>query len=594
MRGRPLLIFCLAAVAWGQTPGRGPADQRTTASPAGQRTTAATAAQDPTQFCKLEGSTVSAATGEPLPRASLTLAGSGQNAVARSARSDSDGRFLIENVPAGTYRLTAERVGFLRQGYGSRTPGGSGAPLILAPKQHLKDLLIRLTPQGVILGTVLDEEGDPVPRASVTASRLGGLGVARASGGRGVVLMGTQSSGGTASTNDIGEYRLAGLIPGRYIVTATSQGRGGAGRGSAAGFPGGFPGAAAQSNDAPEEAYLPTYYPSTIDPTGAVPIETAAGQEIGGITIVLQKGSLYSVQGKIVGGTPQDLASVRISLTQRERGAFMPMGRSGGMVGSDGTFELSGVQPGSYYVIAQRMGRQGAGIAGRATVDVARSDVTGVVLALSEPMTVSGTVRMEGEQKTALQRLMVLLASIDGLSTGVSNGRVSETGAFKLDSVAADSYYVTFSGLPEGAYVKSVRLANQEVIDKGIDLTSSRAGVSLDVVLSSKAGAIEGVVTADDKPAAGSFVAILADPIRPAQPYLNKFATTDQDGKFSIKGVAPGDYKLYSWEESQAELRQQPELAKPFEHKAVKVSVEESGAERAELKILKPEDAQGQ
>ncbi len=551
-----LVVGCLAFALWGQRGGPAPASQR----PAARLET------DPKRLCKIEGRTVNAMTGEPLQRASVTLAGSGPNATGRSAKSDGDGRFLIENVQPGVYRLMAEKVGFLRQAYGARSAGGSSAPLNLSPGQTLRNVEMKLTPQGVILGKVLDDEGDPLPRTSVVAYRMGGLGTTQQF---------RQQAGGSAATNDIGEYRLANLAPGRYVVVATSQGRGGG-----------------RLSETVDEDLLPTYYPSTLDPAGAVPVDITAGQEAGGITITLKKGALYRVQGKIVGGTPQDLANVRVSLLPRGSGLLPFMARTGAAVGPDGAFQITRVQPGSYLVIAQRMGRQAGGFVGRLAVEVTAGDAIGLILPLAEPMTVSGTVRIEGDQKTTLQRLTVSLISIDGLPLNVPRGRVAETGAFKLDSVLADNYYITFYGLPEGAYVKSVRMANQEVFDKGVNLTNLRGSVSLDVILSSKAGSVEGVVMGQDKPAAGSFVAILADPVRPGQPYLNKSATADQDGRFTLTGVAPGDYRLYAWEEAQSEVLRDPGLAKPFEPKSVSVSVEESGAQRVELKVLRPEDAQ--
>jgi hypothetical protein len=572
----------------GQRPAAGRGGQAVQMGQAGRLSVAAPLETDPKRLCRLEGRTVNATTGEPIPRVSVTLAGGmGANAMGRSARSDNEGRFLIENVQPGTYRLMADRVGFLRQGYGTRTPGGPSAPLNLSPGQSMKDLEFRLTPQGVILGTVVNDEGDPLPRTSVVAYRLGGLGTMQQS---------RQQAGGLASTNDIGEYRLAGLTPGRYFVVATAQvGAGGRGTGGGfAGGPGGGRGAGGRGGpqpEAPAEDFLPTYYPSTLDPAGAVAVDIAPGQEVGGVTVVLKKGALYRVQGKIVGGSPQDLANVQVTLMPRGGGAAFFMGRASGAVGPDGAFQITRVRPGSYYLIAQRMGRQGAGIVGLVPVEVTTSDATGLMLPLTEPMPVTGAVRIEGDQKVALQRLTVSLTSIEGLPVGAPSGRVAETGAFKLDAVPADNYYVTFSGLPEGTYVKSVRMGNQEVLDKGIDLTSARGSVSLDVILSPNAGSVEGVVTGDGKPAAGSFVAILADPIRPGQPYLNKFTIADQDGRFTFTGVAPGDYKLYAWEEAQSELVRDPGLARPFEHKAVKASVGESRTEQAELKVLKPEDA---
>jgi hypothetical protein len=176
---------------------------------------------------------------------------------------------------------------------------------------------------------------------------------------------------------------------------------------------------------------------------------------------------------------------------------------------------------------------------------------------------------------------------IPGMPGGGANARVSQ-GAFKIAAVTPDNYYVSFGGLPEGSYVKSVRMNNQEVIEKGIDLTSARGAVMLDVTLSTKGGSVEGTVVDDGKPAPGSYLMLLADPIRPGQPYLNRSSTSDQDGKFTIKSLAPGDYKLYAFEESQPEIAQDLAQIKPFESKAVKVKVSESSTERAELKVLKP------
>src|SRR5512138_1427609 len=123
-----VVALCLSlSAAWAQGPARGQMGQRTDIGQTGPVPAQQAAPIDPKKLCRIEGRTVNARTGEPVPRVTLTLIGSGQ-ASTRSGRSDNDGRFLIENIPPGTYRLMGERVGFLRQGYGSRTPGGSGAP----------------------------------------------------------------------------------------------------------------------------------------------------------------------------------------------------------------------------------------------------------------------------------------------------------------------------------------------------------------------------------------------------------------------------------------------------------------------------------
>jgi len=181
---------------------------------------------------------------------------------------------------------------------------------------------------------------------------------------------------------------------------------------------------------------------------------------------------------------------------------------------------------------------------------------------------------------------------VDNLPVGTPAGRVADAGTFRIENVFPDKYYLNVSGLPEGAFIKSVKVANQEVLDKGLDLSNARTVAMFDVLLSLKGATLEGTVTLDDKPATGSFIAVLADPLRPEQPYLNKFATADQDGKFTIRGLAPGDYKVYAFAESQPELSRDPGLARPYERGATKIDVDEGATERIELKALKPEDAQ--
>jgi len=157
--------------------------------------------------------------------------------------------------------------------------------------------------------------------------------------------------------------------------------------------------------------------------------------------------------------------------------------------------------------------------------------------------------------------------------------------------VSRDRYHLMFSSLPDDAYVRSVRIGNQEVADKGLDLTEAPSAVQVEVVLSTKSATVEGRVTDDEKPAPGKYVVLMPDPPRPEQQYLIKFGSSDQNGRLTIKGIAPGDYKLYAFEELEFDT-QEPESLKPFESKAVKLTVREGDRTQVELALLKPEDTQ--
>ena len=72
-----------------------------------------------------------------------------------AATTDAEGKFSIDKVEPGTYRLSAERQGFVRQEYGARLNSMMGTTINVATGQNLKDLNFKMTPQAVVRGRVL-------------------------------------------------------------------------------------------------------------------------------------------------------------------------------------------------------------------------------------------------------------------------------------------------------------------------------------------------------------------------------------------------------------------------------------------------------
>src|ERR1039457_5114182 len=114
----------------------------------------------------LQGQVLNLVTGEPVRKANLALHPE-DGGTPLKAVSDNAGKFAIENVDPGRYTLAAERQGFVKQNYGAKRPTGPGTTLELKASQELKDLVFKLTPQGVIAGRVLDDEGEPVSGVSI-------------------------------------------------------------------------------------------------------------------------------------------------------------------------------------------------------------------------------------------------------------------------------------------------------------------------------------------------------------------------------------------------------------------------------------------
>jgi len=110
----------------------------------------------------VEGVVLKVGTTEPVARARVMLTRvEGRLAHTRVADTDDRGRFVFRAVSAGTYRLLAQHDAFLRV---------AGQTLTIAPGQVIRDLVVAMTPTGVITGRVVDEYGDPVPDVNVSAS----------------------------------------------------------------------------------------------------------------------------------------------------------------------------------------------------------------------------------------------------------------------------------------------------------------------------------------------------------------------------------------------------------------------------------------
>src|SRR5207244_4314803 len=102
------------------------------------------------------------------------------------------------------------------------------------------------------------------------------------------------------------------------------------------------------------------------------------------------------------------------------------------------------------------------------------------------------------------------------------------------------------SGLPDGFYVKAIRSGDDDVLTAGLDLTRGPAG-RIDITLCPGAGQVDGVVRNDkQQPAPGATVVLIPQETeRRDQMSYYKTATTDQYGKFSVKNLDPGEYKVY-------------------------------------------------
>ena len=536
-----------------------------------QAPTSAPSTSKPEEECKISGSVMKLAGSEPLRKARVFLQATEDRTRKFSAITDAAGQFRIKGIDPGTYKLTASRAGFVSQEYGQKKPGGPGAVLTLHPQQEVHDLIFRLIPAAVIAGKILDEDGEAL--ASVEVSAL------RETYSEGKRAFRTQAS---ASTNDLGEYRLFGLAPGRYFVSAVypQWGRFGSNEVDSG------------SLDQQAEGYAKMYYPGTPDRAKATAITLKPGDEIPSTDIPMRSVLVYHVRGHVFNQiTHKPGTEMSVMLMPRKtthEWEFTNM--EANVEKKDGSFDIAEVLPGSYSLVAFWFD-EGKVYTSRVAVDVGNANVEGLNVALSPGVTINGQIVWDGHPNLDRDELTILLDPIDfRLFSGPT--RVAQNNTFAVKDVGEGTYRVNVMGQSKDCYVKDVRYGESAALDEGLTVTRGTPA-RLEVTISSRGARVQGaVVDADGLPATGVWVALVPEESRRTATRLYKSGTTDQYGHFDLHGIAPGDYKLFSWGEGEDGSWEDPEFLKPFEDKGERISLQEGDQKSLNLTAIRSKAAE--
>ncbi|HSC27960.1 MAG TPA: carboxypeptidase-like regulatory domain-containing protein [Vicinamibacterales bacterium] len=550
----------------------------------------------------IRGRVLSADSGSPLRRAQVRIMG--PDILAKTALTDAEGRYEFGSLPAGRFTLQATKSGFVSVQYGQTRPFESGRPIELLDKQTLENADIAMPRGSVIAGRILDEYGEPVPDATVSALRQSWTG-----GRRRLMPVG----GRMAQTNDLGQYRLYGLPPGEYYVSATL--RGGfesmmaielmAGRGGGA--------AAAPTGSNPSSGYAPTYYPGTPSPAEAQRVSLALGQEILSADFALLPVRLATITGVVVGsdGTPLGGAMVSVAPSSRDFGAFIGP-QSTTRTNKDGAFTLNGVAPGDYMlqansvqvftsseggntmVFAMRTAGPGGGATefGSVPISVAGEDIANIVLATSKGGTATGRVTFDGGSQPPGGSLRVTAAPADFSGPvgfgGSTSGVVQADGGFELKGIAGPRL-IRVSGAPQGWTLKSVRLNGVDITDTGADFKPGENVSGLEVVLTSRTTTVTGSVTAGDGSLVKDYTVVLfaEDPEYWQMPMTRWVTGTrpDQEGRFKVQNLPPGSYYAVAVDYIPQGEWGDPELLDRLKVKARRFTLTEGDSEVLDLKI---------
>jgi hypothetical protein len=333
--------------------------------------------------------------------------------------------------------------------------------------------------------------------------------------------------------------------------------------------------------------YPQTYYPGTTDATRAVPVEVQYDGEASGIDITLLVATGVTIRGRVLNTItvrPRRQATVQLYPRNPSSRAFLTTPAT--VADTDGRFEMANILPGSYMLTAS-WEEDEQRYTGRLAVEVANGDVDGLTVVIDTGLQLSGRVRLEGGDPFDLAALTILLTSSGESPASAPSAHVQADGQFLIEDVLADTYRLTITGPAGDLYLKSVTLGGEDVLNPGLDLTNGTARGTLNVLLGTGAGQVDGrVLDEQNNPLPGARVALVPSAMLRSRTDLYRTASADIYGHFAFSGISPGEYKLFAWPEAEAGAAEDPDFLRSYESYGVSVTLQEKGQLTMRLQVI--------
>lgn len=529
---------------------------------------------------RLRGRVVGGDSGLPLRRAIVRLSGQ-EFREGRVASTDEDGRWELKDLPAGRYTLSASKGGYVQLQYGQRRPFEQGRPIELGDGQTLENVNFNLPRGSVIAGRIVDEFGEPVAEAMVAAMRYRYV-----SGRRRMV-----PAGRFAQTDDGGHFRIYGLPPGDYYLSATLR------QGPMIGL----------ENADNVGSYAPTYYPGTGSAQQAERVSVGLGAEMSGVTFSLLPVRTVTVTGTVVDSTGRPMAGAFVMLREDVRmgeGNFMMMMMGGGnRVRDDGSFVVANVTPGDYVVEARQMmmgpGRRGEDEPEVAftTLSVGSEDVSGVSLIGTRGTPIRGRITVQPASAVSgvkPSEVAVSAVAQDADAPMVFMGREARDGvdadwSFEVTAVQGPVLLRTFR-LPAGYSLKAVLVGGQDVTDRGVAFKPGEPVNGVEIVITASSSSLSGGVTGDDGKPVPDYAVVVYSEDREHWGFMSrhiKLARPDQQGGYQVTDLPPGRYLAAAVEALETGEESDPALLERLRPLATAFSLAEGEQRALNLKLVR-------
>ena len=524
----------------------------------------------------IRGRVVAADTDRPLRRARIQVSAPDLGGENRTTSTNADGRYEIKELPAGRYTVTVSRSGYLRLSYGQRRPFEQGKPFQVADKQVVEHIDFALPRMSLITGRVFDEAGEAISGVQVFAMRSMYF-----EGRRRLVPV---AGGPPATTDDAGQYRILGLAPGSYFVRA------------------GVRETWTVSDGGTDQVmgYAPTYFPSTTSIADAQRVTVSLGQEASNTDIGLVPGRAVNVSGTAVDSQGRPLVGRNVGIVVEHRAAgfllFMSVGNA--TVGSDGTFRIKDLPPGEYKLNMRNTTEiAGTTVQEAATVPILVTgvDLDNVTLKTSAGGSITGRLITESGDAANIPReqlrVIARLINSDSIAGpgGPDEGRVKDDWTFSVTGLYGSARLR--ANLPDGWMLKAVLQDGRDVTDTAFDIRGGDTLSNIQVLISNRINTVTGQLT-DDKGAPtrdGTILVFASDPEKWSDDSrFVRSARPDQDGKYQIRGLPPGEYLAVAIDYVEEGMWNDPEYLESIQRYGQKLVLDEAGSQTVALKLTSP------
>lgn len=520
----------------------------------------------------IRGQVLAVGSGAPIRRAqvrAMSVDGRGGGVTG----TDAEGRYEIKDLAGGRYSISATKTGFITSQYGQRRPGEPGTPIEITDGMAADKLNFTLARGGVIAGRILDDTGDPMAGVQVAAMRYGFMSGSRR-------LMGT---GEGDRTDDQGGFRLYGLPPGDYYVSATYRNMMFAGP---------------EINNTQADGYAPTYFPGTPNLAEAQRVSPKAGQEVSGVVFSLMVSRLARIRGRALDSRGEPPARATVMLTSAEPMSapmFMTMGNA--MLGPDGAFQIPNVAAGRYVLNVRPMGMPTATDEFAALpITVGNDDIDNVFVSTAVGATARGVVMSDTGEPLPVrpEQIQLFAGAVDPMTPSVAMGgppRVNEDFSFELTSLF--DRRIIRGGMmgPGGWSLKAVRYDGEDITDEGMEFVPGRNVEGLQVVFTQKVTDLSGLVTDErGKPVIDASIVVFPanrDKWRGQSRYVRTLRP-DTQGRYSTKSLPPGEeYLVIAVQNLESGQGGDPDFLSRAREEATSFTLNEAEIKSVDVKLSK-------